>query len=109
MKLTMWMIVTCSQTGSVAVTPLKSKARTNFAAKEVMTFGQHLGRHEVEFYGDNEPTTRSILRILLNSRCALGLRTRILTARIRDSAGNSLAENAVQRARGGFDVWSDSI
>ena len=38
--------------------------------------------------------------MLLNSRHALGLRTRIYTTRVRDSAGNSLAENAVQRARG---------
>ena len=30
----------------------------------------------------------------------LGLRTRIYTTRVRGSAGNSLAENAVQRIRG---------
>ena len=46
-KSTMWMIMTCSQTGSVA------------AAKEVVTFCQHLGHREVAFYGGNEPTIRS--------------------------------------------------
>ena len=96
----MWVIMTFSQAGRVAATPLKSKAQTNFAAKEVMTFCQHLGHHKVAFYGDNEPTIRSILRMLLSSRHVLGLRTTILTPRIRDSAGNSLAENAVQRERG---------
>ena len=43
----------------------------NFAAKEVMTFCQPLGHREVAFYVDNEPTVRSILRILLNSRRAV--------------------------------------
>ena len=95
-KSKMSMIMTCSQTGSVEATPLKSKAQVNFAAKEVMTCCQHLGHHEVAFYGDNEPTIRSILRVLF-SRHALGLRTRILTSRIRDGAGNSLAENAARR------------
>ena len=96
-KSAMWMSITCSQTGSVAATPLKSKAQINFAAKEVMTFCQHLGHHEVAFYGDNEPTIRSVLKILWNT---LGLRTRILTSRIRDSAGNSLTENAEERVGG---------
>ena len=69
-------------------------------AREIMTFCQNLGHDEVGFYGDNEPTVRALLRVLLNSRHALGLRTRIYTTRVRDSAGNSLAENAVQRIRG---------
>ena len=62
-----------------------------------MTFCQNLGHDEVGFFGDNEPTVRALLRVLLNSCHALGLRTRIYTTRV---SGNSLAENAVQRVRG---------
>ena len=67
---------------------VKSSAQSNFAAKEVTACCQHLGRREAAFYGDHEPTVRAILRILLNSRHALGLRTRVLPSRIR---GNWLA------------------
>ena len=55
---------------------------------------------DCRLYGDNEPTIRSLLRILLNSRHAMGLRTRLYTTKVKDSAGNSLAENAIQRVRG---------
>lgn len=41
-------------------------------AREIMHFVQSLGG----LYGDNEPTIRSLLRILLNSRHSMGLRTR---------------------------------
>ena len=48
----------------------------------------------------SEPTVRSILRVLVNSRNALGLSTRILSTCVRDGVGNSLAENSVPRIRG---------
>ena len=83
--------------GSVAISPLKSKTKINFAEIEIMIFYQYFNHHEVDFYGNNEPTIRSILKIRLNNRHTLGLRTRVLTSRTRDSAGNSLAENAMQR------------
>ena len=69
-------------------------------ASEIMTFIQNLGHTEVGLYGDNKTTIRSLLRIVLNSRHSMGLRTRLYTTRVRDSAGNSLAENAIQRVRG---------
>ena len=65
-----------------------------------MTFIQGLGHMEVGIYSDNEPTLRALLRIILNSRHAMGLRTRIYTTKVKDSAGNSLAENAIQKVRG---------
>ena len=89
-----------SHTGYLGAVPLKSKGQLNIMAREVMTFIQNLGHTEVGLYGDNEPTIRSLLRIVLNSRHAMGLRTRLYTTRVRDSAGNSLAENAIQRVRG---------
>ena len=98
-KPALWMVMVCSQTGYLGAVPLKFKNQINLMAKEIMTFCQNLGHDEVGFYGDNEPTVRSLLRVLLNSRHALGLRTRIFTTKVRDSAGNSLAENAVQRIR----------
>ena len=94
-----WLMMVDSHTGYLGAVPLKSKGQLNIMAREVMTFIQNLGHTEVGLYGDNEPTIRSLLRIVLNSRHAMGLRTRLYTTRVRDSAGNSLAENAIQRVR----------
>ena len=66
---------------------------------EVLTFVQTLGCAEVGFYGDNEPTIRQILKTVITSRHALGLKTRVFAARVKDSASNSLVENAIQRVR----------
>eukprot|EP00435_Cladocopium_sp_Y103_P030397 s650_g7.t1 len=66
---------------------------------EVLSFVQSLGYAEVGFYGDNEPTIRQILKTIITARHALGLKTRIFTTKVKDSAGNSLAENAIQRIR----------
>ena len=100
LKSTMWLIMVCSQTGSLGAVPLQSKGQLNLMAREIMNFIQSLGHVEIGLYGDNEPTIRSLLRILLNSRHAMGLRTRLYTTKVKDSAGNSLAENAIQRVRG---------
>ena len=43
-------------------------------AGEIMNFVQTLGHVEIGLYGGNEPTIRSLLRILLNCRQAMGLR-----------------------------------
>ena len=99
-KSTVWLVMTCSQTGTLGAVPLQSKGQLNLMAREVMTFVQNLGHVEIGLYGDNEPTIRTLLRIILNSRHAMGLRTRLYTTKVRDSAGNSLAENAIQRIRG---------
>ena len=78
---------------------LKSKNQTNLIAHEILAFSQVLGHHEVGYFGDNEPTVRQILPMLLNARHALGLRTRVFTTKIKDPAGNGLAENAIGRIR----------
>ena len=46
---------------------------------------------------NNEPSTREVLRLLIQIRHALGLRTRILTTKTQDHA--YLAENAIDRVR----------
>ena len=97
-KSTVWLVMTCSQTGTLGAVPLQSKGQLNLMAREVMTFVQNLGHVEIGLYGDNEPTIRSLLRIILNSRHAMGLRTRLYTTKVRDSAGNSLAESGVWHA-----------
>ena len=76
MKSTVWLAMTCSQTGTLGAGPLQSKGQLNLMAREVMTFVQNLGHVEIGLYGDNEPTIptiRSLLRIILNSRHAMGL------------------------------------
>ena len=84
-KNALWLVLSCSQTGSLAAVPLQSKGQLSLMCRETMTFIQNLGHTEVGLYADNEPTMRALLRILLNSRHALGLRTRIYTTRVKDS------------------------
>ena len=73
LKSALWLIMVDSQT------PLKSKGQLSLMAREIMTFAQSLGHVEVGLYADNEPTMRSLLRIVLNSRRSMGLRTRLYT------------------------------
>ena len=108
-KNALWLVLSCSQTGSLAAVPLQSKGQLSLMCRETMTFIQNLGHTEVGLYADNEPTMRALLRILLNSRHVLGLRTRIYTTRMKDSAGNSLAENAIQRIRGLAGTLMESL
>ena len=78
---------------------MQSKSQRNYMTHEVLSFGQGLGHSEVGFYGDNEPTTRQILKTIITSRHALGLKTRIYTTKVKDSAANALVENSNQRIR----------
>ena len=107
-KAALWLVVSCSQTRLLCAARLQSKGQLSLMRRETMTFIQ-LGHTEVGLYADNEPTMRALLRILLNSRHALGLRTRIYTTRVKDSAGNSLAENAIQRIRGLAGTLMESL
>ena len=95
----LWLVLTCSQTGYLGVVPIQGKGQINYMTHEVLSFVQSLGCAEVGFYGDNEPTIRQILKTIITSRHALGLKTRIFTTKVKDSAGNSLAENSIQRIR----------
>ena len=79
--------------------PLKSKNQMSLITYELMAFTQVLGHGEVQYYADNEPTSRQILRLLVAARSAIGLKTIVRTTKIYDSAGNSLVENAIQRIR----------
>ena len=95
----MWMVMTDSHSGYLGCCPLKGKSQVKLATHELMAFTQSLGYTTVCFSSDNEPTTRMILRGLLNARHALGLPTRISTSKVADHS-NALAENAVNRIRG---------
>ena len=72
----------------------------NLITHELLAFTQVLGHEAAQYYCDNEPTARQIVRLLVSSRTAMGLKTTMRTTKLYDSAGNSLAENAVHRVRG---------
>ena len=95
----LWLVLTCSQSGYLGVIPIQAKNQMNYMTNEVMSFVQGLGYAEVGFYGDNEPTIRQILKTIITARHALGLKTKIYTTKLKDSAGNALAENSIQRIR----------
>ena len=94
-----WIVMADSQTGYVGGCPMKRKGEIKLATWEIKSFTQNIGHHEVCFLTDNEPTTRQILRYLLNARHALGLPRRIRSSKVADRA-NALAENTVNRVRG---------
>jgi hypothetical protein len=96
-----WVVMANSQAGQVGCCPVKSKDETKLATCEIMAFTQKIGHHEVCFLTDNVPTTRRILRRLLNARHALGLPTRIITSTVADHS-NALAENTVNRVSEGL-------
>jgi hypothetical protein len=94
--------------GYVGFCPLKSKGQTKLATCEIMAFTQNIGHHEVCFLTENEPTTRQILRCLLNARHALGLPTRIITSKLADYS-NALAENTVNKVKGLAGTLTDQL
>ena len=94
-----WLVMADSHSGYLGCCPLRGKGQIKLTTHEVMAFTQSLGYSAVCFSTDNEPTTRQILRCLINARHAMGLPTRIGTSKIADHS-NALAENAVNRIRG---------
>ena len=95
----LWLVLTDRHTGYLGCIPIQSKGQLHYMTHEVLSFVQGLGYSEVGFYGDNEPSIRQILKTIITSRHALGLKTRIYTTKVKDSAGNALAENDIQRIR----------
>ena len=95
----LWLVLTDRHTGYLGCIPIQSKGQLHYMTHEVLSFVQGLGYSEVGFYGDNEPSIRQILKTIITSRHALGLKTRIYTTKVKDSAGNALAENSIQRIR----------
>ena len=94
-----WLVLTDSHTGYLGVVPIQSKGQLNYMTHEVLSFVQGLGYAEGGFYGDNEPTINQILKTIITSRHALGLKTKIYTTKVKDSAGNALVDNSIQRIR----------
>lgn len=94
-----WLVVTDSHSGYLGCCPLRGKSQIKLATHEIMAFTQSLG-YSAGFSTDNEPTTRQILRCLINARHAMGLPTRISTSKIADHSNSLADENAVNRIRG---------
>ena len=92
------LVMVCSQTGYVHCTPVKSKSQFELMTRELISFAQLLGHSQLEFMCDNEPTMRTLLRMAVNTRLAMGLPTRANTPPAY-SHGNSLVENAIGRIR----------
>ena len=78
---------------------MKSKNQMSLITHELLAFTQVLGHEEVQYYSDNKPTLRQILKLLVTARSSMGLKTTMRTTKIYDSAGNGLVENAIQRIR----------
>ena len=77
------MLASCridSQTGLIHVVPLGSKGQFRLNVQEVMNFSELLGYPAIPYKSDNEPTTRQILKMLINARHSLGLTTRLVNS-----------------------------
>ena len=85
-----------SQTGFIHVVPLGSQGQFRLIAQELMNFSQLLGYSAITYRSDNEPTTRQILKMLINARQSLGRTTRLVNSKLGD--GSFLSENTVDRA-----------
>ena len=103
-----WLVMADSHSGYLGCCPLRGKGQIKLATHEIMSFTQNLGYSAVCFSTDNEPTTRQILRCLINARHSMGLPTRISTSKIADHS-NALAENAVNRIRGLAGTFMDEV
>ena len=77
--------------------PLGSKRQFRLIVQELMNFSQLLGYSAITYRSDNEPTTRQILKMLINARHSLGLITRLVNSKLGDHS--FLSENIVDRVR----------
>ena len=66
--------------------------------REILSFTACLGRAEVIYRCDNEPTMRQLLKYVVSTRLSMGLPTRSVTPPAY-SHGNSLVENVIGRPR----------
>eukprot|EP00435_Cladocopium_sp_Y103_P011449 s72_g3.t1 len=88
----------CAQIGYVHCTPVRHKNQFDVMVRELVSMAQLLGHTDLSLMCDNEPSTRQLLRMAVNTRLAMGLPTRSTTPPAY-SHGNSLVENAVGRIR----------
>ena len=93
------MVYIDSQTGFLGCVPVRSKGQYSLMVQELVSFPQLLGYTEVVYRADNEPTARQLLKLVVDTRLRMGLRTRSSTPPPY-SHGNALAENCIARIRG---------
>ena len=67
----LWMVMVDSQTGAVHCVPLSQKSKFKLAVRELLNFTTVLGYTETGFMAGNEPSTREVLRLLVQARHAL--------------------------------------
>ena len=70
-----------------------SKSQFRLIAQELMNFSQVAGYSAITYRSGNEPTTRQILKMLINARYSLGLTTRLITSKLGDHS--FLSENTI--------------
>ena len=51
-------------------------------AHELLAFTQLLGHEKVTYYGDNKPTARRVLKLLVQARTSIGLETHMRTTKL---------------------------
>ena len=84
------LVKVCSQTGYIHCTPTKQNNQFDLMVRELITFSQLLGRTDLTFMADSEPTMRQLMRMAVNTRS---------TTPPTYLHGNSLVENAIGRVR----------
>ena len=92
------LMMVCSQTGYMHVTPVRHKNQFDLMVRELLAFSQLLGHTDITYMCDNEPSIKQLLRMTVNARLAMGLPTRATTPPAYDH-GNSLVENSIGRLR----------
>ena len=91
------MVAIDGQTGFIHVAPVGSKNPFRRIWQELMNFSQLLVYSAITYKSDNVPTTRQILKMLINARHSLGLTTRLITSNLGDHS--FLQGNTVGRVR----------
>ena len=73
------LVMVCSQTGYMHVTPVRHKNQFDLMVRELLAFSQLLGHTDLTYMCDNEPSIKQLLRMTVNARLAMGLPTRATT------------------------------
>ena len=90
------LVMVDSVTNYVGCVPVRAKCQTDLMVRELLQFTQTLGHTECTYLCDNEPAARTLQRMAVRARLALGLPTKDKNPAAY-SHGNSLCENTIQR------------
>ena len=93
------MVAHDSHTGSVLAVPCTSKGDVRHLGIELMRFAQSLGHVTIELRCDQEPSTLSLQRAVINARQRLGLQTLERNPSVGAHASQGYVEKAVDSIR----------